>query len=134
MLDQHPVARWATVGTLVGSFAAAVFFIIDERERSLGQSDLLSEIRREQEEIRRELNSHTIKLNSVEDDLKDYIAASDRRFTMRADEHRWLASEINRVTGGMSFELGRLDQLHDMGDHVHNRPTRELPTEGETSD
>lgn len=120
MLDNHPIARWAAVATLVASFAAGTYFIMDERERSIEQSDRLAEIRHEQEEIRRELSAQTLILNRIEDNQSDTMRSSDQRFSTRANEHRWLSSEINRVIGGVTIELGKLQQLHKGDPHNHN--------------
>ena len=111
MLDEHPIVRWISVASLITGVAMGAWFIIDERERSIEHGEKLAEVRHEQESIRKELAGLTLRLDRIEDNQTDRMAASDRRFEMRADEHRWLAGEINRVTGAMSTEIGRLKAL-----------------------
>lgn len=141
MLDQHPVVQIATVVTLVVTVAAGTWFIIDERERSIAVGDSVddvskrqeeiikelakqtlllgrvSEIRLEQEAIRKELATQTLILHRIEDNQTDSMESSDNRFEMRADEHQWLATEINRVIGAMSMEIGRLKHMHEGEGH-----------------
>ena len=55
-LDDHPIIRWISVASLVAGIGGGAWFIMDERERSIEQTERLSEIRREQEDIRRRFN------------------------------------------------------------------------------
>lgn len=101
MLDRHPVAVWTSILVTLVTLAAGVgggwYFILDERERSIEQSDRLAEIRREQEGIRKELATQTLLLREVRSE-QDQIEA----------RQRWLASEVNRAVGDMAVDVGRL--------------------------
>ncbi len=97
MLDDHPIARWVSVASLVAGVGGGAWFIMDERERSIEQTERLAEIRREQEVIRRELATQTISLEEIRDE-QDQIAA----------RQRWLASEVNREVGSLAIDVGRL--------------------------
>ena len=96
-LDDHPIIRWISVASLVAGIGGGAWFIMDERERSIEQTERLSEIRREQEDIRRELAIQTVSLDEIRDE-QDQTAA----------RQRWLSSEVNRVVGVMATDVGRL--------------------------
>ena len=100
--DEHPLARWATVGTLLASFAAGAWFIMDERERGIAHGETLAKVRADQTEIRKELAGLTLLLTRVADDQADMTAASDDRFATRASEHRDLAEGVNWIRGALS--------------------------------
>ena len=117
MLDQHPLVQIATVVTLVVTIAGGTWFIIDERDRSIDVSKRAENIRLEQEKIHKQLSGLTLMLNRIEDNQKDLMTSSNNRFEVRAGEHRWLASEINRVTGSVAIELGKLQQMHSGEGH-----------------
>ena len=61
IFGKHPTATWLTIiGTLLAFVTAATiacYYMVDERERSMAQSQAQAEIRHEQEKIRRELQA-----------------------------------------------------------------------------
>ena len=120
MLDRHPIARWAVVTTLVASFAGGTYFVVDARDRSLDLIRKLGDVRKEQEAIRLELAAQTILLTSLESHQVNTAQASSQSFQVRSGEHRWLASEINRVIGSMAMEIGRLQQ-HRHEENIDDR-------------
>ena len=77
---QHPIIAWASILSLVAGFAAGGWMVLDMRSQ----------------------------LDRIEDHLTDADAQSDQRFSVRADEHRWLGTEINRVLGTVATELGAI--------------------------
>ena len=116
MIEKHPIfARISvviTIITLATGVAGGYYFLSDEHERSIQQSTKLDEIRHEQEFIRKELATQSVLLTEIKSTQSDIINSSNQRFTMRADEHRWLASEINKVLGSMAINIGELNH-HD---------------------
>ena len=81
-MKDHPVIAWAGVLTLVAGIAAGAWTVLDMRSQ----------------------------LDRIEDHLADADEQSDQRFSVRADEHRWLGTEINRVLGTVATELGAIRQ------------------------
>ena len=96
MFDRHPIAVWSSIVLTVMLMAVGLVWT------------QLEEISERQAEILRSQAVHGQRLLTIEDDLQDSIQAADVRFSMRADEHRWLGSEIGRV----STEVGRIVRLH----------------------
>ena len=81
-MKDHPIIAWAGVLTLVVALASGAWTVLDMRSQ----------------------------LDRIEDHLADADEQSDQRFSVRADEHRWLGTEINRVLGTVATELGAIRQ------------------------
>lgn len=108
MMIESPIARWAAVGTIVSAVVGAAFFILFEEIRDISGR---------QAEIRKELATQTQTLHRIENNQSDFKTASDKRFSMRADEHRWIGDKIDNITGVTAMEVGRLKALHEKGQH-----------------
>lgn len=101
MLDQHPIARWVTVGTLISAVAVGTWFIMDERERSIDQSDRLADIRKEQVNIRKELALQTADLEEVRGTQTTIVHAIERGNDRIVDA-------VSRGSLALAVELGRV--------------------------
>lgn len=117
-LQDHPVLIWiGAIVTTISTVTAAAgiwWYIQDERERSLDHSNYLTEVRREQEAIRKELATQSQQNSRIEREQKAIQTFLTQRFDAAEAGRRWLASEIHQVTSTVSLELGRLLSMHDL--------------------
>ena len=101
MFEKHPLIAWlsvvGTVVTLAAGVAGAWYFILDERERSIEQTDLLLKVRDDQVEIRKELALQTDGHKNIERSLDKLEDGQDR-----------IVREINTGLLGMAVNVGRL--------------------------
>lgn len=117
--DQHPIARWVGIGTLVAGVGGGAFFVVDERERSISQTVMLEAIREEQGRIVEELIEQTADLEEirrVQTTITDTVKHGIDRVERRQGE---LSSMLHATGIGLAGEVGRLKGLHEKGRHEH---------------
>ena len=119
MMERHPTAVWVTILTTIVTIAGAVaggwWFILDERERSINQSQTQGEIRAEQVLIRRELQS----LPAIREVQKQILELLDRRFDNIEAGHDRIVREVTDGFRAIALELGRASACRD-GEGVCN--------------
>ena len=124
MFDKHPIAIWSsiiiTLVTMAAGVAGSWYYITDERERSIEQSKRLADIRREQENIRKELALQTADLEEIRQVQRTIISTVERRFDKIEDGHDRIVSEISHTSTAIALELGRIAGQHEGG---HDPPS-----------
>ena len=112
MFERHPVAVWTsiilTLVTMAAGVSGTLWFINDERERSIAQSSMLTAISAEQAAIRKELALQTADLEEIRRVQGDIIGTVNRRLDKIEGGYNQVANNVSQSMTILAVEVGRV--------------------------